>query len=222
MDFCSCLGLVDTPTLSEIKYKLCFDTETDMIASLKHVEYAYWDYIDNYYGVSPSKYRYFKITQFLEHILGQCYPDLQEHAFNMIRTYSKYKKALATDGVILYTYDRGLYLLLVRVTGSKLWSMPKGKREIREDSLACAVREFKEETGLDISDSVNSNMKSVAIIKTNFYILEADHMLTVNYQSNEITGVRWIPVKEILAKPDNFSKQAYHVGRYLVDGALKD
>jgi 8-oxo-dGTP pyrophosphatase MutT (NUDIX family) len=97
--------------------------------------------------------------------------------------------------------------------------MPKGKREIGEDSLTCAVREFKEETGIDISDSVNNNMKSVSIIKTNFYILEADHMLTVHlYHSNEITGVRWMPVKEILAKPDNFSKQAYHVGRYLIDG----
>jgi hypothetical protein len=216
MDCCSCLVDTITPNL---KQKLCFDTEENMIESLKSVEAAHWNYIDNYYSIEPEKYKYVKLTQFLEQILEKYFPDIQDQAYQMIKTYTKYKKSVSTDGIIMYTMDGGLNLLLVTVSKSKLWSMPKGKREAGESSLDCAIREFKEETGIDISDSVNNNMKSLAIMKTNFYILEADHKITgVNmYRSCEISGVKWIPVKAILANPENFSKQAYLVATYLIE-----
>ena len=217
MDY-SCL--VDTPKISELRFKLSFDNEKDMLVSLRVIESAYWDYIDNYYSVYPRKYRYYKLTPFLEKILAKDHVDLVPEAFNMIKKYTKYKKSLATDGVILYTMDEGLHLLLVNNTGSKMWSMPKGKRESGEESFECAVREFKEETGIDISDSASRDMKSVAILKTNFYILEADHKLALHrYHTNEIAGVRWVPVKDImnLNNSDMFSKQTYQVGQYILD-----
>ncbi len=218
MDVSSCL--VDTPKISELRLKLSFDTEKDMLASLRIIESAYWDYIDNYYNVYPRQYRYYKLTPFVEKILAKDNRMLVPEAFNMVKKYTKYKKSLATDGVILYTMDEGLHLLLVNNTGSKIWSMPKGKRESGEESFECAVREFKEETGIDISDSASRDMKSVAILKTNFYILEADHKLPLHrYHTNEIAGVKWVLVKDIL-NPNNsdyYSKQAFHVGKYLTD-----
>ena len=130
--------------------------------------------------------------------------------------YTKYKKSLATDGIIMYTFDTGLKILLVRITGSKIWSMPKGKREPGEESWQCAIREFEEETGLNISDTATRGMNSVSILKTNFYLLEADYVIpTRRYKTNEISGVRWTSVSDILNNKDEYSKQAILVAEYL-------
>jgi 8-oxo-dGTP pyrophosphatase MutT (NUDIX family) len=116
----------------------------------------------------------------------------------------------------MYTVDSGLKVLLVRITGSKIWSMPKGKRESGEESWDCAVREFEEETGIDISDTATRDMESVSILKTNFFLLEADYPIpTRRYRTNEISGVKWASVKDILHHKEDYSKQAILVAEYL-------
>jgi 8-oxo-dGTP pyrophosphatase MutT (NUDIX family) len=98
--------------------------------------------------------------------------------------------------------------------------MPKGKREPGEESLQCAIREFEEETGLDISDTATRHMSSVAILKTNFYLLEADYAIpTRRYKTNEISGVKWASVTDIFKHKEEYSKQVLLVAEYLVDEA---
>ena len=67
-------------------------------------------------------------------------------------------------GIVLYRSGAtGLEVLLVHPGGpfwakkdAGAWSIPKGEYEDGEDPLACALREFEEETGtrLDVSDVV--------------------------------------------------------------------
>jgi 8-oxo-dGTP pyrophosphatase MutT (NUDIX family) len=208
---------IETPKVSQLT--LSFNKEADMVTSLRAVESAYWDYIDNYNKVTPRRYPYYKLVRFFEQILYQKYPSLVNKATDIMKMYTKYKKSLATDGIIMYTFDSGLKILLVRITGSKIWSMPKGKREPGEESWQCAIREFEEETGFNICDTATRGMDSVSILKTNFYLLEADYAIpTRRYKTNEISGVRWISVTDILHNKDEYSKQAILVAEYLRGG----
>ena len=208
------LSLTLTPKILQLD--LSFRSEEDTLTSIRAVEAAYWDYIDNYSKESPRRYPYLKLVQFFEQIMAKQFPELVHQVPDMIKRYTKYKKSLATDGIIMYTMDGGLQILLVRINGSKIWSMPKGKRESGEESLDCAVREFREETGIDISDTATRDMDSVAILKTNFYILEADYPISLKgYRTNEILGVRWVNEREIFANKDNYSKQVVFAVNYL-------
>jgi predicted NUDIX family NTP pyrophosphohydrolase len=62
---------------------------------------------------------------------------------------------ISSGAVVLSTFTYGTCVLLVHPSGQKLakgtWGIPKGEVEPSEDYAVTAVRETKEETGLDIS-----------------------------------------------------------------------
>lgn len=102
-----------------------------------------------------------------------------------------YRKA----GVFIYDpkQDR---VLLVQSRGH-LWGPPKGSLNIGEQDKDCAVREVKEETGLDIScDDFTKYVK----IKNHaiYYYLEMD-TCEINIQNsvidNDANGITWIKMK---------------------------
>lgn len=101
-------------------------------------------------------------------------------------------------GVILLQDD---HILLVYEKGH--WSLPKGKREIGESMHEAAVREAKEETGLDVT------LKDVAFV-TEFIKENNKHYLQVYYEAKiiggnieindpdqEIEAVKFVPIKNI-------------------------
>ncbi len=210
---------IETPRVTQLS--LSFDKETDTISSVRAVESAYWDYIDNYNKVTPSRYPYYKLIHFLEQIILQKCPSMAYKSADIMKMYTKYKKRLATDGVIMYTVNcRGIQLLTVRITGSKIWSMPKGKRESGEESHQCAIREFGEETGLNIYDLAAREQESVSILKTRFYIFETAHVVpTYKYKTNEIAGVKWVYLNDIFRNKEAYSRQVFLVASYLGGGA---
>jgi predicted NUDIX family NTP pyrophosphohydrolase len=66
---------------------------------------------------------------------------------------------LHSAGIICYKYDGELLIFLAHSTGHKdIWSFPKGEGEFPETLLECALREFKEETSVDI-DSFTYDME---------------------------------------------------------------
>ena len=199
-----------TPMVAQLS--LSFDNDDNVLNSIRAIEKAYWDYIDNY-----KFNQYYKFKNFLEIIIAKYKPSLIDNVPYFIRQYNKYKKSLATDGIIFYTRDAGLKFIVVKINGSKIWSMPKGKREQGESSLNCAIREFREETGIDIQEFSN-NMEKINLIKTNFFILESDYAFRLNkYKTNEITNIKWANVSEILNTKDIYSKQTLQVALYLLN-----
>lgn len=102
-----------------------------------------------------------------------------------------YRKA----GVFIYDpkEDR---VLLVQSRGH-LWGPPKGSLNIGEKERHCAVREVKEETGLDIS---YDDFTRVVKIKNRaiYYYLEMDTCyLTVqdSIEDNDANGITWIKMR---------------------------
>jgi 8-oxo-dGTP pyrophosphatase MutT (NUDIX family) len=102
-----------------------------------------------------------------------------------------YKKA----GVFIYDPKQDK-VLLVQSRGH-LFGPPKGTLNIGENELDCAVREVKEETGIDI---VPENIKKALRIKNRaiYYYLEMD-TCDINVQEgmeeNDANGITWIKMK---------------------------
>jgi 8-oxo-dGTP pyrophosphatase MutT (NUDIX family) len=99
-----------------------------------------------------------------------------------------YRKA----GVFIYDpkEDR---VLLVQSRGH-LWGPPKGTLNIGEQEIKCAVREVKEETGLDISpDNFTRSIKIKN--KAIYYYLEMDTCdisVQDSIEDNDANGITWI------------------------------
>jgi 8-oxo-dGTP pyrophosphatase MutT (NUDIX family) len=102
-----------------------------------------------------------------------------------------YKKA----GVFVFD-PKEERVLLVQSRG-QLWGCPKGSLELDESDTECAIREVKEETGLDIDPSNFTRATRIRNRAVYFY-LEMD-MKPVEIQrdvvNNDITGLTWIKLE---------------------------
>ena len=86
-------------------------------------------------------------------------------------------------------------VLLVQSRGH-LWGPPKGSLNMGEQDRNCAVREVKEETGLDIS--YNDFTKAMKIgRRAIIYYLEMDSCdvkVQDNIENNDVNGISWIKI----------------------------
>ena len=101
-------------------------------------------------------------------------------------------------GCILYDPHRGKYLL-VRGRDSHKWGFPKGHMENGEMEEETAIREFFEETGLDIHGPFDGRVRfgnNVYFAKTRI----ENRTLDI-HDKNEIDDIRWFTKKEILQFP---------------------
>ena len=102
------------------------------------------------------------------------------------------------------------------------WGFPKGRRNFQEKDYDCALREFKEETGVPIEylcslqnifpfeeNFTGSNYKSY---KHKYYITYMDYektLLSYKYDKLEVSKIEWKPLKQCIKcmRPYNLEKQ---------------
>lgn len=173
--------------------------------TMHEVEKAHWDYLDRV----SKKYRaprlgfyafmeeFFRFHGKLDEI-----PNIKAY----FKQYDKHKKSLPTAGVLIIHENS---MLLVKVVGSSVYSLPKGKTNAGETLEETAVREVREETGIDLKGVVDSSTEHVNVHKTKLYIVETDEKIRrfSGYNSNEIVDIKWFEFGHIDSKPDLFSKQ---------------
>ena len=85
-----------------------------------------------------------------------------------------------------------------------LFNIPAGKLDSSESIIDGAIRETKEETGFDVKlDSVLCiqylENKSILKIVFNATIISGN----INFDKNEIMGIKWIPIEELEAMTKN-------------------
>ena len=80
------------------------------------------------------------------------------NTYDYIKTYNSYydsymKKKRKFE--LLFLYDGGIYIknfVHNSIDGIIKWEIPRGKKEKEENMLDCAIREFKEETGICVNN----------------------------------------------------------------------
>ena len=106
-----------------------------------------------------------------------------------------------SSGAIIYNAkpdDKGLNLLLIRHRAKGHWSFPKGHVEGCETERETALREVKEETGLDIllrdgfRECVEYYPKPGVKKQVVYFLGYLDHEQELHRQEEEVSEIGWI------------------------------
>lgn len=108
-------------------------------------------------------------------------------------------------GAVVYhkTEDNRIKILLVKNHNGKCWTFPKGHIEINETEQQTALREIKEETGLNVKIEPDFRRTSVyrpfgKIKKRVVFFLASSDKSKVNVQQSEIDRYIWVTIDEAL------------------------
>ncbi|MBI4320602.1 MAG: NUDIX hydrolase [Chloroflexi bacterium] len=117
----------------------------------------------------------------------------------------KTRREVSAGGVVFRRLDAGTEVALIGradVHGERVWALPKGLVERRERTEEAALREVREETGLDATlvDNIGEvnywyfSKEKVRIFKTvKFFLMECTGGDTSNHDW-EVAEVRWFPI----------------------------
>lgn len=161
-----------------ICFKLCYNKDNNTI-SPKYLmvqrkdSLSYVEFLRGKYELSNRQYLYKLFTnmtcderrkvkeQDFDSLWKEmwCKSSVQENNKNFCKEYqeSKDKFELLKKGIYIKTVNNEIHFFdvnhIIDNTTSEFdeteWGFPKGRRNINEDDIACAVREFREETGLN-------------------------------------------------------------------------
>lgn len=108
-------------------------------------------------------------------------------------------------GIIPVQKKEGAWnVLLVKQHSGDHWGFPKGKPEIEENPRDAAVRELKEETGLEIANYLTPRefIETYQFLrdgenvdkKVTYYLAQVKGEVVL--QLEEISGCKWVPLSE--------------------------
>jgi len=98
-----------------------------------------------------------------------------------------------------------IYFLLVKQISGK-WSFPKGGHEDYENTIECALREFKEEVGIDITKINKELLKCITIFCNTYFICSSNKLESIltNEQIKEFNNIEY---NKILSDINNFKNE---------------
>ncbi|MEJ5227344.1 NUDIX hydrolase [Thermodesulfovibrio sp.] len=116
------------------------------------------------------------------------------------------KRAFSAGGVVYKFENEKLKVLLISVKNNKVWALPKGLVEKDEKPEQTALREIKEETGVDgkIKDTIGE-------VSYWFYLNDEKYFKTVKYYlveyisgninpDDEVDSAKWFSPQEALER----------------------
>jgi 8-oxo-dGTP pyrophosphatase MutT (NUDIX family) len=115
-------------------------------------------------------------------------------------------RATSAGGVVHRTVDGVIEILLVHRRTPVLWALPKGTPDAGETLDETAIRETREETGIDVA--IEASLGSIRYFfvrgttrfhKTVHFFLMRPIGGAIELHDEEFDEVRWAPVEEALA-----------------------
>lgn len=175
---------------------------TDSNRLLYHILQAQWFFFKHYYssGASATSYdtgkEVSKLYEFGQWLLGG--KDNFHYTMQDIRNFFRnYYYQIPVCGAIIFHQEKWL---IVRSGWAKRFGFPKGKINHNESDNDCAIREVKEETGIDIRPFLNKD-RFIEFQSKNrrvkFFIvhLPATFSAPIHIQdTSEIAECKWSPV----------------------------
>jgi len=165
------------------------------------IEEAHWFYLDFYREKHP-RLPTLNFKQFAEIIFNDC-PLLQryKHLVHEIRSiWIQYKTSVPVCGAIILNQSMDRALLVKGAGSGASWSFPRGKINQDEPSTLCAIREVREETGLDISHLIQEkdfieltmNEKKVKLFIVVLDCHESELPPFAAQTRGEISDIQWL------------------------------
>ncbi|MBC7252390.1 MAG: NUDIX hydrolase [Actinobacteria bacterium] len=119
----------------------------------------------------------------------------------------KYGRQISSGGVLFRPADGGYEVAVIRLKGGKVRALPKGLVEEGEDPRDTAVREVREETGME-----GEPVAPLGYIRYYYYSPEEDtryfklvHFYLLRYRGGseeghdwEVEGVEWMPLRRAM------------------------
>jgi 8-oxo-dGTP pyrophosphatase MutT (NUDIX family) len=124
-------------------------------------------------------------------------------------------RATSAGGVVHRTVDGRTQVLLVHRRTPRLWALPKGTPDSGETIEETALRETREETGIEVA--VERQLRSIRYFfvrgttrfhKTVHFFLMRPIGGALELHDGEFDEVRWVPVPEALALMNHATERA--------------
>ncbi|WWC58153.1 uncharacterized protein I303_100688 [Kwoniella dejecticola CBS 10117] len=116
--------------------------------------------------------------------------------------YCSYKRMVPCCGGILINKDGDKCLMVRGFKSNAGWSFPRGKINLEESEVACAVREVEEETGFDLTglihepDKIKTHINAQEV--TMFIVKGIDENTVFETQTrNEIGAIDWVKLSDL-------------------------
>jgi mRNA-decapping enzyme subunit 2 len=176
----------------------------DKIHLMFQLQAAYWFYIDYYCSTNPNLPN-LKEKEFMNYLVNHCiFLYIRLPKFNEeYKQWLTYSSKIPVCGSILIDPTFNYCLMLECHIGEKKHvAFPKGKINKNETTVECAIRETFEETGYDISKSIDETLFIEDFVKgkcVRLYLIFNVNMNTSFYpqQKGEINGYKWYPISKI-------------------------
>jgi 8-oxo-dGTP pyrophosphatase MutT (NUDIX family) len=97
-----------------------------------------------------------------------------------------------------FIYDPNNTKILLVQSRGQLWGCPKGTLQDNETTEQCAIREVKEETGLDIDEKQLLESENYVInSRVHYYFIEMKEMevFIQNQDDNDANGIGWFNIQ---------------------------
>jgi len=106
-----------------------------------------------------------------------------------------FNKTKRKSGVFIYNPSSNTVLIVL--SRNRLWGLPKGSLKDNETDEQCAIREVKEETGIEVDNNdflysvkINSNVVYFYMEIENQY--QVNVQKSINTEANDVNGIGWI------------------------------
>ncbi len=118
------------------------------------------------------------------------------------------EREFSAGGLVVRRMRGRAYVAAVRVKGGKVLALPKGHIEAGENGAETAVREVREETGVDGTmveklDDIRYwyTRDGARVLKVvSFFLLRYRSGSVRDYQRAEVDGAEWVPLEEAPAR----------------------
>ncbi len=131
------------------------------------------------------------------------------------------RREVSAGGIVWRRGASGFEIAMIRPRGSEAWALPKGHIEKGESAQQAAVREVREETGLEVSGALA--LGSVAYVfswrdkrrgaitrvskRVHFFLMEFAGGNTADHDG-EIDEVAWVPIDAALVRASYANERA--------------